>query len=102
MSRYQTDAAEQAAQCAASKMTVAHSMVSFGSCVQARRGVICQEKHGPHTTCYNRFVRWRRAGVWERIMNDLSVAHDAAVQMIDTSTSARTSKVPALRRTKNN
>jgi transposase len=20
---------------------------------------------GPYTTCYNRFVRWRRAGVWE-------------------------------------
>jgi transposase len=19
---------------------------------------------GPYTTCYNRFVRWRRAGVW--------------------------------------
>src|SRR4249919_513655 len=24
---------------------------------------------GPYTTCYNRFVRWRRAGVWRRIMN---------------------------------
>jgi len=22
---------------------------------------------GPYTTCYNRFVRWRRAGVWSRI-----------------------------------
>src|ERR1043166_3283647 len=21
---------------------------------------------GPYTTCYNRFVRWRRAGVWGR------------------------------------
>jgi transposase len=40
---------------------------------------------GPYTTCYNRFVRWRRAGVWERIMNALASAHDAAVQMIDTS-----------------
>ena len=39
---------------------------------------------GPYTTCYNRFVRWRRAGVWGRIMNALT-AHDAAVQMIDTS-----------------
>jgi transposase len=36
-------------------------------------------------TCYNRFVRWRRAGVWDRIMNSLSLAHDAGVQMIDTS-----------------
>jgi transposase len=40
---------------------------------------------GPYTTCYNRFVRWRRAGVWSRIMNALAAAHDAAVQMIDTS-----------------
>ena len=40
---------------------------------------------GPYTTCYNRFVRWRRAGVWGRIMNALATAHDASVQMIDTS-----------------
>src|SRR5262249_16767069 len=31
---------------------------------------------GPYTTCYNRFVRWRRAGVWGRIMNALAIAHD--------------------------
>src|SRR6185437_14658489 len=41
--------------------------------------------YGPRTTCYNLFVRWRRAGVWGRIMNSLAVAHDAAVQMIDKS-----------------
>jgi transposase len=23
--------------------------------------------YGPRTTCYNRFVRWRRTGVWDRI-----------------------------------
>jgi transposase len=40
---------------------------------------------GPYTTCYNRFVRWRRAGVWTRIMDALATAHDASVQMIDTS-----------------
>src|SRR4051794_20862386 len=40
---------------------------------------------GPYTTCYNRFVRWRRAGVWGGIMNALAAAHDASVQMIDTS-----------------
>jgi transposase len=40
---------------------------------------------GPYTTCYNRFVRWRRAGVWGRIIEALATAHDAAVQMIDTS-----------------
>ena len=27
------------------------------------------EGFGPRTTCYNRFVRWRKAGVWDRVMN---------------------------------
>ncbi len=40
---------------------------------------------GPYTTCYNRFVRWRRADVWSRIMGTLTIAYDASVQMIDTS-----------------
>jgi transposase len=31
------------------------------------------------------FVRWRRAGVWTKLMSALAGAHDAAVQMIDTS-----------------
>src|SRR4249919_2766856 len=43
------------------------------------------KSYGPHTTCYNRFVRWRRAGVWDRMMDALAAAYDAAVQMIDTS-----------------
>jgi transposase len=43
------------------------------------------ETYGPRTTCYNRFVRWRRAGVWDRIMEAMASGHDAAVQMIDTS-----------------
>jgi transposase len=50
---------------------------------------------GPYTTCYNRFVRWRRAGVWAKIMNALAGAHDAAVQMIDTSIVRCISTVPA-------
>ena len=43
------------------------------------------EAFGPYTTCYNRFVRWRRAGGWTGIIEALAAAHDAAVQMIDTS-----------------
>jgi len=31
---------------------------------------------GPYTTCYNRFVRWRRAGVWGRIMEALAGGND--------------------------
>ena len=42
-------------------------------------------KYGPYTTCYNRFVRWRRAGVRVKITDALAAAHDPAVQMIDTS-----------------
>jgi transposase len=43
------------------------------------------ENYGPRTTYYNRFVRWRRAGVWDQIMDALAAGHDTAVQMIDTS-----------------
>jgi transposase len=43
------------------------------------------DNFGPYTTCYNRFVRWRRADVWAKLMSALAGAHDAAVQMIDTS-----------------
>jgi transposase len=43
------------------------------------------ESYGPRTTCYNRFVRWRQAGVWDNIMGALAAVHDAGVQMIDTS-----------------
>ena len=43
------------------------------------------ERYGPRTTCYNRFVRWRKAGVWDRLMDAITKAHDGTVQMIDTS-----------------
>jgi transposase len=46
------------------------------------------ERYGPRTTCYNRFVRWRKAGVWDRLMDAISAAHDGQIQMID-STSVR-------------
>src|ERR1700757_2796527 len=58
--------------------------------------------YGPRTTCYNRFVRWRRAGVWGRIMGSLAAAHDAAVQIIDTSTCECISTPPALLETEAN
>ena len=46
------------------------------------------KEFGPPTTCYNRFVRWRKAGVCDRIMAAVSQAYDGNVQMID-STSVR-------------
>jgi transposase len=46
------------------------------------------ERYGPPTTIYNRFNRWRKAGVWDRLMDAVIAAHDGKVQMID-STSVR-------------
>src|SRR5215475_1490745 len=43
------------------------------------------ERYGPYTTCYNRFVRWRKAGVWDRLMDAVTKALDHDIQMIDSS-----------------
>ena len=43
------------------------------------------ERSGPSTTCYNRFVRWRKLGVWDRIFEAISAAYDGDLQMIDSS-----------------
>ena len=41
------------------------------------------EHYGPRATCYNRFNRWRPAGVGDRLMDAISAAHDGEIQMID-------------------
>jgi transposase len=43
------------------------------------------ERYGPATTIYNRFNRWRKAGVWDRLMDEITKLYDGDVQMIDTS-----------------
>ena len=43
------------------------------------------ERYGPHTTCVNRFNRWRKAAVWDRILAAVSKAYDGKLQMIDSS-----------------
>jgi transposase len=43
------------------------------------------ERYGPYTTVYNRFNRWRKAGIWDRLMDAIVKAHDGNVQMIDSS-----------------
>ena len=43
------------------------------------------ERYGPRTTVYNRFNRWSKAGVWDRIMDAVSEAYDGDLQMIDSS-----------------
>src|SRR5687768_6116214 len=43
------------------------------------------ERYGPSTTCYNRFVRWRKIGVWDRVFEAVSKVNEGDLQMIDSS-----------------
>ncbi len=43
------------------------------------------ERYGPYTTAYNRFNRWRKAGIWNRLMDAIVAAHGGKVQMINSS-----------------
>ena len=43
------------------------------------------ERYGPYTTVYNRFNRWRKAGIWDKLMDAIVKAHNGKVQMIDSS-----------------
>ena len=43
------------------------------------------ERYGPYTTCYNRFNRWRKKGIWDRLMDAIVEAYDGNIQMIDSS-----------------
>ena len=42
-------------------------------------------RYGPHTTCVNRFNRWRRAGIWAVLLREVSKACHGDIQMIDSS-----------------
>jgi len=43
------------------------------------------DRYGPYTTAYNRFNRWRKAGIWDKLMAAVTKAHGGKVQMIDSS-----------------
>ena len=43
------------------------------------------ERYGPATTCSNRFVRWRKLGVWDRIFAAVSQAYQGDLQRVDSS-----------------
>jgi transposase len=43
------------------------------------------ERYGPPTTCANRFRRWAKIGLWDRIFAAISKAYDGDLQMIDAS-----------------
>jgi transposase len=42
-------------------------------------------RHGPHTTCGNRFNRWRKTGVRARILEAISKVYVGDIRMIDRS-----------------
>jgi transposase len=43
------------------------------------------ERYGLYTICYNRFMRWRKAGLWDRLVESVSPAFDSELVMIDIS-----------------
>lgn len=43
------------------------------------------ERYGPHTTVYNRFNRWVKAGVWVRVFEELAEKSSDSMQFIDSS-----------------
>ena len=43
------------------------------------------ERYGLYTTAHNRFNRWRKPDIWDRLMDAVTKAHDGQVQMIDSS-----------------
>ena len=43
------------------------------------------DRYGPYSSVYNRFNRWRKAAIWDKLMDAIVKAHDGKVQMIDSS-----------------
>ena len=43
------------------------------------------ERYGPYTTCYNRFNRWAKAGVWLTVFEALAQHSPRSLQLIDSS-----------------
>ncbi len=39
------------------------------------------ERYGPWQTCYDRFVRWRRDGTWERLLDKAQTRSDAVGEL---------------------
>jgi transposase len=46
----------------------------------------CPPEYGPHTTIYNRFVRWAERGIWENLFRQLAGrGRSTDTQMIDST-----------------
>lgn|SRR5260221_1275179 len=46
----------------------------------------CPAVYGPPTTIYNRFHRWARRGLWQRLFQALVVVSPDDIQIIDSTT----------------
>ena len=46
----------------------------------------CPEIYGPHTTIYNRFNRWSKAGIWTAMLQACTTMDAADLQCIDSTT----------------
>jgi transposase len=53
------------------------------------------ERYGPAKTCFDRFNRWRRSGLWDRILQTLQAEADAAGDLIWEQVSVDASSVRA-------
>jgi transposase len=40
------------------------------------------ERYGPWQTVYDRFVRWRREGTWDRLLTDAQTTSDAVGEVV--------------------
>lgn len=47
----------------------------------------CPGVYGPHTTVYNRFNRWSKAGIWQRMFNQIRDLGEIETFAIDSTTS---------------
>jgi transposase len=71
----EADAAKQAAwraECGRPALPNRHSWVLLSGALWCGT----PDSFGSCTTCYNRFVRWRRAGVWGHLRHAFAAAHD--------------------------
>ena len=46
----------------------------------------CPPIYGPPTTVYNRFHRWSRRGLWQKLLQALTVATPGEVHLLDSTT----------------
>ena len=43
------------------------------------------DRYGPHTTAYNRFIRWARRGIWKRVFDAFAAKSRDSLHLIDST-----------------